>query len=142
MPAIQGTEGRRPGAKPTGRKPGTGLRIGGRKAGTPNKCTAEIKALAQVHGPAVIARLAEIAFDAQPDDLLAAANIRKMIEEGATDEEVARYGHSGFALRTGQATLGALKELLDRGYGRPAQPVVGGDGEDGGPVKLVVSWME
>jgi hypothetical protein len=40
-----------------GRKPGT-KKTGGRIAGTPNKSTAEIRALAQVHGPAAIKKLA------------------------------------------------------------------------------------
>ena len=37
---------------PFARKPGE--RFGGRKKGTPNKSTAEIRALAQAHGPAAI----------------------------------------------------------------------------------------
>jgi hypothetical protein len=42
-----------------GRKPG-GVRTGGRQKGTPNKVTAEVKVIAQKHGPAAIARLARI----------------------------------------------------------------------------------
>lgn len=37
-----------------------GRKTGGRKKGTPNKATAEIKAAAQLHGPAAIAELAKL----------------------------------------------------------------------------------
>ena len=35
--------------------------------------------------------------------------------------------------------LEAIKILLDRGYGRPPQPLTAED--DGGPRRIVVSWM-
>lgn len=38
-----------------------GMKTGGRKAGTPNKATADIKAAAAVHGPAALQVLASIA---------------------------------------------------------------------------------
>ena len=38
-----------------------GQKFGGRTKGTPNKATADVKALARKHGPAVIAELARIA---------------------------------------------------------------------------------
>ena len=66
----------------------------GRKAGTPNKSTAEIKKLAQVHGPTAVKRL-----------------VKLMSSE---DERV---------------QIAAIKELLDRGYGKAKQPI-GGEGED------------
>jgi hypothetical protein len=37
-----------------------GIKTGGRAKGTPNKVTADIKALAQAHGPAAIAKLVAI----------------------------------------------------------------------------------
>lgn len=46
-----------PGSKP-------GERRGGRKAGTPNHATAEVKALAQKHGPDAIAELARLGANA------------------------------------------------------------------------------
>lgn len=68
-------------------------RRGGRKKGSPNKATAEIKALAQVHGPAAIEGIVALMSCDKPEIRLA-----------------------------------AFKELLDRGYGRPAQAtVVSGD---------------
>lgn len=69
-------------------------RYGGRQKGTPNKATAEVKGLAQKHGPAAIAKLAKIMAD---------------------------DGHSG--------QVAAIKELLDRGYGKATQ-LVGGDPEN------------
>lgn len=63
-----------------------GSKSGGRKKGTPNKATADVMALAQRHGPAAIAKLAQIAKDDK---------------------------------HTGQ--VAAIKELLDRAYGKPTQ---------------------
>lgn len=76
-------------------------KTGGRQKGTPNKSTADIKALAQKHGPAVIEEFLRLL---------------------KSDDERVR--------------LGAGKELLDRGYGRAAQPHTGEDAE--GPIRHVV----
>jgi hypothetical protein len=83
-----------------GSKPGE--RRGGRQAGTPNKATSEIKEAAREFGPAAITRLAELAG---------------LIEKkpGAESE---------------QTQLGAMRELLDRGYGKAAQAITGADGND------------
>jgi len=78
----------------------------GRPVGSVSKTSAELKALAQQHGPAIIAKLALMA------GLGGAA--------GAESE---------------QAQLGALRELLERGYGRPPQAVTG---EDGAPLRYVI----
>lgn len=74
-----------------GSKPGE--RRGGRQKGVPNKATAEIKALAQVHGPDAIATLVKIM-------------------QGAKQPSASR--------------VAAAKELLDRAYGKSAQPIEGG----------------
>lgn len=37
------------------------------------------------------------------------------------------------------ARVAAANSLLDRGWGKPAQPVVGGG--EGGPVQLTVTWQ-
>ncbi len=42
-------------------------KTGGRKAGTPNRATAEVKALAQAHGASAIAELARLATGAQSE---------------------------------------------------------------------------
>ena len=78
---------------------------GGRKKGTPNKVTADIKALAQEHGPDAI----------------------KKLLGWMNDESIA------VATR-----VAAAKELLDRGYGRPAQ-TIGGDSDK--PHKLIVQHL-
>jgi hypothetical protein len=48
-----------------GSKPGE--RRGGRKAGVPNKATAEVRTLAREHGPAAIQELARLAKEAQSE---------------------------------------------------------------------------
>ena len=63
-------------------------KTGGRKRGVPNKATAEIKALAQEHGPKMIKKLVALT--------------------GSKDE---------------RTQIAAIRELLDRGYGRAAQAV-------------------
>lgn len=64
----------------------------GRKKGSPNKATADIKKLAQEHGPEAIETLAAL-------------------------------------MRNGgeQVKKAAASELLDRGYGKPAQVHIGDD---------------
>ena len=73
----------------------TGLKTGGRKMGTPNKVTADLKALAGKHGKEAIAAILAIARTA--------------------DNE--------------QTRLAAWRELLDRGFGKPAQYNEIGTGE-------------
>ncbi len=78
--------------KKPGKKPGS-PKTGGRVAGTPNKVTADIKALAQQHGPDAIARLVKMMTTSKNEDI----------------------------------QFRAIKELLDRGYGRAKQALeVGG----------------
>jgi len=76
-----------------------GHKTGGRVAGTPNKATSEIKALAQAHAATAIKELARLSVEAESE----------------------------------AARVAAIKELLDRGYGKSAQPVTGEGGE--GPVQ-------
>ena len=84
---------------PRGSKPGE--RRGGRQKGTPNKATADIRALAQKYGDFAIKELARIA------------------EKG--ENEATR--------------VAALKELLDRGYGKARQPLTGDQPED--PIAVI-----
>lgn len=83
-----------------------GQKTGGRTAGTPNKATADVKALAAKHGPDVIKELARLAKSAESE----------------------------------QARVSAIKELLDRAYGKSAQPVGGGDGTE--PIKHLFGWLQ
>ena len=71
----------------------------GRKSGIPNKTTAELREVAAEYGPAAIAKLGAMA--------------------GLTDAPGAE---------SEQAQLGALRELLDRGFGRAPQAITGEDG--------------
>lgn len=91
-----------------------GVKYGGRKKGTPNKSSAEVKALARAHGPAAIEKLARLA------GLMNGG-------EGAAQSE--------------QAQVGACGMLLDRAYGKPAQVVEGSD--DGPPIKTLIeiAWL-
>jgi hypothetical protein len=50
-----------------------GARYGGRQAGTPNKVTAEVRALAQAHGPQVVAELVRLALHGQSERTRVAA---------------------------------------------------------------------
>ncbi len=77
------------------------MKTGGRKKGTPNKVTANLKLLAGRHGREAIAAILEIARSAENE----------------------------------QTRLAAWRELLDRGYGKPAQyNEIGG----GGSLQLTV----
>lgn len=77
-----------------------GVKTGGRVAGTPNKITAEIKALAREHAPEAIAKLVKIIRTSESD----------------------------------QASVAAVRELLDRGYGKPTQ-FIGGDEDN--PIRTI-----
>jgi len=74
-------------------------KTGGRQKGTPNKATAQVKALAQVHGPQAIDELAQIAFD--------------------------KHEETGLPVANAQARIAAIKELLDRGYGKSVAQIEG-----------------
>lgn len=70
-----------------GKRPGSG-----RKPGTPNKATLELKDLARQYTTDAVKELARLATNAESES----------------------------------ARVAAIRELLDRGYGRPTQPI-GGD---------------
>lgn len=57
------------------KKPGPpkGVRIGGRKKGTPNKATAEIKDIARQYGPDALKRLVHLAKNAESEQAQVAA---------------------------------------------------------------------
>jgi hypothetical protein len=82
-------------------------KTGGRAKGTPNKATAEIKAIAREYGPAAIKQAAKLAGLVDGG-------------KGKADSEAAR--------------IAALNLVLDRGYGKAAQPHTGEGGE--GPVQI------
>jgi hypothetical protein len=78
-------------------------KTGGRKPGSLNKATADIKRLAQAHGEELIEKLLNLARNAENES----------------------------------AQIAAIKELLDRGFGRPTQHIAG-DAE-AAPVKQVIN---
>lgn len=84
-----------------------GAKTGGRQKGTPNKATAEIKALAGKHTLTVVNELARLATKAESE----------------------------------AARVAAIKELLDRAYGKPAQALTG---EDGGAIEVIakLTWAD
>ena len=83
----------------------------GRKPGVPNKNTGEIREVAQQYGPAVITRLAELAA----------------LTPGTPADSHA-------------VQVAAMKELLDRGYGRATQPIAG-DAE-APPLAIDFRWAD
>jgi hypothetical protein len=82
----------------------------GRPPGSISKNTVELRSLAQQYGPAVIQRLA----------LMAGVVPNHPAAENAAVQ------------------VAAMKELLDRGYGRAQQPLVGD--ENSGPVHFTFEW--
>jgi hypothetical protein len=88
----------------------------GRKKGVPNKVTAEVKDIAQQYGAAAIE---------------AAAKLAGLV--------VGKDGEPEGQAESEQARIAALNIILDRAYGKATQLVTG---EDGGPVKMEVTWRE
>lgn len=84
-----------------GRPKGT-PKTGGRSKGTPNRATADVKSLAQLHGPAAIAEAVRIMQKSESD----------------------------------QARMAAIKEILDRAYGKATQPISGDDTAD--PIRSIM----
>lgn len=95
--------------KKDGRGSKPGERRGGRKKGTPNKATAEIKEAARKHGRAVIAALAELVV---------------------TKDKNGAYKFAD------EVRVKAGKELLDRGYGKATSINVHQGDEEGGAIKF------
>lgn len=59
-----------------------GVKTGGRKKGTPNKATRDIKALAQQYGDAAVAALAEIMRDKKKPPAARVAAAKELIDRG------------------------------------------------------------
>ena len=78
QPTTEVVKKRRP-SPGRGAKPGE--RRGGRKAGTPNKATTEIKALARLHAEAAMIELARLATAADSEGARVAA-IKELFDRG------------------------------------------------------------
>ena len=83
-----------------------GVKTGGRRAGTPNRATADVKALASQYAEDAFAELARLAQKAQSE----------------------------------AARVAAIKELLDRAYGKSKQQTEV-TGPDNGPVSIAVRFL-
>ena len=113
--------------KGTPKTPGSG-----RKKGTRNKVVPEIRTLARQHGAEVIKKLLTLM---RGSDVRLAKLERKIDKVPADSDEMGKLLNQLLALLTASNPaneLGAAKELLDRGWGKAAQPHTGEDGE--GPV--------
>jgi hypothetical protein len=77
-----------------------------RPVGVPNKASGAVRELAQKFGPEIIQRLADIAG---------------LCGSAGSEFEMTR--------------ITAMRELLDRGFGKATQPI---GGQDGGPLRMVV----
>ena len=92
-----------------GLKPGCVKTPGsGRKKGTPNKATADIRTLAQQHTPRAVVILAEIMENAESDPARVAA-IKELLDRG--------HGKSAMAPEDKEA-LDGWGEFLARAWGR------------------------
>ena len=83
-------------ASPMPRGSAPGERRGGRVAGTPNRATIEVKAIAQQHGDAMIAELVRIAKESTSDAARVSA-IKEILDRGygkAPDRKSTRLNSS------------------------------------------------
>jgi len=95
-------------------KKGGAMPGAGRPPGSPNKTTVDIRILAQQYGPACIVKLAEmagVAVDAQ--------------------------GRALAPAKTEAVRATAIKELMDRGFGKSTQFIATDEAADGLTVKVV-----
>ena len=82
-----------------------GERRGGRKAGTPNKVTAELAALARVHTAEALATLVRIANDPEAPSAAQVAAANAVLDRG--------HGKPRQALEHGGDGGGAIQIILD-----------------------------
>lgn len=86
-----------------GRKAGT-PKTGGRRKGSVNKTTSEVRTLAQQHGAAVIERLAHLALHGETEQVQVAA-CKEILDRG--------YGKSLTPVAASIMTPKSLKEMSD-----------------------------
>lgn len=85
-------------AKSSNRGSKPGERRGGRKAGTPNKATAEIKALAQSYAEDALQTLADMMLDAQQPGKTRVTAATALLDRGYGKPAQALTGEDGAAL--------------------------------------------
>lgn len=86
-------------------------RYGGRAKGTLNHATADIKTLARVHGPGIIARLVELSRD--PSGPTAVAASRELLDRGYGKSPQPHDGDGQGGPITITVVTGVPRELLD-----------------------------
>lgn len=89
-----------------------GQRVGGRQKGTPNKATADVKALAQQHTAAAMKELARLSTKAESEAARVAA-IRELFDRA--------YGKPSQALKLGGDEDGVPIETVIRWASNPAE---------------------
>ena len=88
-----------------------GRKTGGRQAGTPNKITADIKALAMQHAPAAMTELARLATGAESEAARVAA-IKELFDRG--------FGKAKQSVEVDGALTGAMTVQYVTGPSSPA----------------------
>lgn len=104
-------------------------KTGGRKEGTPNKVTPEIRLLAREYSVEVIEKLASLMRGADARLAKLERRIDKLPNDSDEMGNLLRQLVGLLSGRNVQNELGAAKELLDRGWGKAPQPMTGADGE-------------
>lgn len=99
-----------------------GKKTGGRVKGTPNKATADIKAAAALHGPAMIEVLAKIATNPRkPDNVRVSAAVALLDRGyGRPAQELQHTGGGGRTLAEELAELARLFPAAGHGAGPTA----------------------
>ena len=96
-----------------------GRKTGGRVAGTPNKATADVRALASEHGPAVLAELARLALRGKSEQARVAA-ARELLDRA--------YGRPAQAIHHSGSIARDVRELSDEELTAIASTIAGGSG--------------
>lgn len=108
-------------------------KYGGRRAGTPNKATREIKELARPHGPALMKELVRLALKAESEQARVSA-IKEVFDRGwgKSPQAVKHAGAIGTydLSKLTDAELDVLEPILARIADAAAG--AGGEGEEGG----------
>lgn len=96
-----------------------GRKTGGRVAGTPNKATADVRALASEHGPDAVRRLAHLMQHAESE--AAQVSAAKELLDRAYGRPAQAIHHSGSIARD-------VRELSDEELTAIASTIAGGSG--------------
>ena len=87
-----------------------GRKTGGRKAGTPNKMTAEIRNLVRADGPAIFKELVRLAFKSKSEQTRLGA-MKEILDAASTDAACARFLRNCSAVARFFGILFAMRSL-------------------------------